>query len=132
MQTDCSKTDPDYHIREMRTAQAQADAKRKDQSPDDAARLLDALTVNLDHFAQSVEWLIAGNYGYAQQWEAWQILNAKRMNKPAALCQIVALLEYGVKEEKTRKVWRGLTDAQQFAVAKAMQRVIDSALADRD
>lgn len=123
MQTDYSETNSAYHDREMRIMLAQADAKRKDQHNDDLERLRYAMTDNLAHLVQSVDWLLAGHYGYAQHYQAWQTVNG-RGNKAAALCQMVALWEYGVSEDRARRVWSKLTQEQQQVLNAAILAVI--------
>lgn len=80
-----------------------------------------------DVVAERVGWLLDGNYGYGQMMMAKQVLGSPRMNRSAALTQMVAAYEWSSPSAMSRAAWKKLTKGQQAALEKAVQAAIRSA-----
>lgn len=78
--------------------------------------------------AERVEWLIDGNYGYGAYQLADQIRGNKRMNRVAALSQLVGSVEWECSSLEARKAFLSLNPAQQAKINAAIAKV----LADKD
>jgi hypothetical protein len=78
-------------------------------------------------FAERLGWLIDGNYGYGQMLKAKQIVSSPRMNRPAALSQLVAAFEWKCPPRMAVDAWKKLTKTQQQALDAAIAVVIEAA-----
>lgn len=74
--------------------------------------------------AERVGWLLDGNYGYGPMLMAKRVLGSPRMNRSAALTQLIATLEWSTPSAMTRSSWNKLTKDQQAALEKAVQATI--------
>ena len=77
--------------------------------------------------AERIEWLLDGHYGYGQMVEAKGILGRTRMNREAALCQLIARYEWMCPAKFAAEAWKSLTDAQKADLSVAVINVINNA-----
>lgn len=120
----------EYEMRERRDAQRHLDEIRK-------APLADRKDAQLDFFkamrdsprlvGERVGWLLDGNYGYGSMLLAKQILHSPRMNRIAALTQMVGAFEWQCPEDMTRQAWKRLTPGEKHELARAVEHAIQSA-----
>ena len=120
----------EYERRELTDAQRRLDeveraplAERKEA----ATEFFEAMRDNPEIVAERVGWLLGGNYGYGSMMKAKQVLGSPRMNRSAALTQMVAAYEWSSPSAMTRAAWKKLTKAQQDALERAVQEEIRSA-----
>ena len=120
----------EYERRELADAQRRLEeveraplAERKEA----AAEFFEAMRDNPDIVAERVGWLLDGSYGYGPMMKAKQVLGSPRMNRSAALTQMVAAYEWSSPSAMTRAAWKKLTKAQQDALERAVQEEIRSA-----
>lgn len=117
----------DYHMRELQDLRARLHhitlaplADRREAQTDAAALMRDCATV-----AERIEWLLSGNYGYGAQVEARRIATARRGNREAQAMQLLAALECFCPQREAIAAWKGLTPAEQAALATAVLEVLD-------
>lgn len=79
---------------------------------------------------ERVGWLLDGNYGYGSMVLAKRILESPRMNRVAALTQMIGVFEWQCPDEMTRQAWKRLTVREKAQLADAVQSAIDDAEAD--
>lgn len=95
----------------------------------DAARdFFEAMRDTPQIVGQRVGWLIAGNYGYGSKLLAEDILHSPRMNRTAALTQLVGVFEWQSPERMTRQAWKRLTGHEKALLATAVDAEIHAAL----
>lgn len=82
--------------------------------------------------AERISWLIAGNYGYGQMQMAKQVVGSPRMNREAALTQLVAVFEWQCPRRMAIDAWKKLTGPQKKALSAAIAVVINNVDAERD
>jgi hypothetical protein len=98
-------------------------AERKEAAAEFLAKMRDYPEI----VAERVGWLLGGNYGYGQMLMAKRILGSPRMNRSAALSQMVAAFEWQSPSVMTRAAWKKLTKGQQAALEAAVQTAIKDA-----
>jgi hypothetical protein len=76
---------------------------------------------------ERVGWLLDGNYGYGSMMLAKNILARPRMNRVAALTQMVGAFEWQSPEVMTRQAWKRLTAGEKSALAQHVQGAIADA-----
>jgi hypothetical protein len=76
---------------------------------------------------ERIGWLLDGNYGYGSMMLAKRILNSPRMNRTAALTQMIGVFEWQSPEVMTRQAWKRLTAVEKAALAEQVQRAIEDA-----
>jgi len=76
---------------------------------------------------ERVGWLLDGNYGYGSMMLAKRILERPRMNRVAALTQMVGVFEWQSPEVMTRAAWKRLTAGEKHALAQHVQGAIADA-----
>jgi len=74
---------------------------------------------------ERIDWLLDGSYGYAEYWKALQILESPRMNQVAALCVMIAILEWSTPQRLAIAAWKKLSPGQQATLKKEIQDIID-------
>jgi hypothetical protein len=79
---------------------------------------------NPDLIKERIEWLIDGNYGYAEMMKAVQILKSPRMNRVAALAVLIAQLEWMCPRRMATDAWLKLTPQEQEAVNGKIKEAI--------
>jgi hypothetical protein len=77
--------------------------------------------------AERISWLIDGNYGYGQMQIARQVVGSPRVNREAALTQLVAVYEWQCPRRMAVDAWKKLTPAQKKALSAAVAVVVESA-----
>ncbi len=92
------------------------------------AEWLEALQNSPELIAERVDWLIDGSYGYVSYYRAKEIIHNTRMNRTAALGQMIAALEWQCPNAFARGSWNKLTEVQKDAVTTAINDVITAAL----
>lgn len=120
----------DYERRERSEAQQRlAEIRRQPLADRKEAQVkfLEAMRDEPDLVAERLGWLLDGNYGYGAMLMAKQVLGSPRMNRSAALTQMVGAFEWMTPEEMTRSAWNRLSTAEKAKLEKAVQAVIASA-----
>lgn len=120
----------EYETREIRAAHHHLDEVKK-------APLADRKDAQLDFFkamrdqprlvGERVSWLLDGNYGYGSMLLAKRILHSPRMNRVAALTQMIGAFEWQCPEDMTRQAWKRLTPGEKHELARAVEAAIHSA-----
>lgn len=78
--------------------------------------------------SQRIGWLINGSYGFGEMKRATQILSrGPRMNKRAALTQLIAVYEWRCPAVFAVQAWKGLSAAQKAALDNAIDAAIKTA-----
>jgi hypothetical protein len=80
--------------------------------------------------AERVGWLIDGNYGYGEMIKAKQVIASPRMNRRAALTQMVGVYEWNCPGDFSADAWKKLSGAQKSALDAALDVVIEAAEAE--
>ena len=86
--------------------------------------LAEALTVP-GLIEERLQWLVEGCYGYGAMMKAKEIA-ASKMNRPAALMQLLGAVEWQCPGSMTRALFNGLPPADQQALNTAIVAVIES------
>jgi hypothetical protein len=120
----------EYEMREIQLAHRQMDeirdaplAERKEAQMNFFEAMRDAPQV----VGERVGWLLDGNYGYGSMMLAKNILSHRRMNRVAALTQMIGVFEWRSPEDMTRRAWKRLTAAEKHALAVNVQGAIEDA-----
>lgn len=116
--------DPQYDNREMYLARAKLDEMRKAPLPDRRearAKFLDAMRARPEIVSERIAWILNGSYGYGEMLIARRILGNPRMNRAAALTQLVASLEWSCPEDFAREAWKQLTKPQQTKLDRCVK-----------
>jgi len=107
---------------EQRIERAPLADRREAQADFLAAMASDPATV-----AERISWIIEGNYGHGQMLMARQVVASPRMNREAALTQLVAVFEWQCPRRMAVEAWKKLTPAQKKALAAAVDVVVRNA-----
>lgn len=91
------------------------------------ANFLDAMASDPALVAERISWLIDGNYGYGPMLLAKQIVASPRMNRVAALSQLICVFEWRCPRNMGVTAWKKLTGAQKGALDTAIETVIEEA-----
>jgi hypothetical protein len=101
-------------------------ARTLTQSKADRTEAMNAFVVELltnrDHFYQSVEFLLCGNYGAGAYYSFCKL--STKMNRLAWLFITVAALEYQVPNVYARKVWKNLNPDIQAKINRHLSIMI--------
>ena len=93
--------------------------------------LIDSLK-DVEHYINSVEHLLAGNYGYGPYKHIWDIVeNHPQMNHVARVAKLVAAYEFNVGHYDAIKAYKKLTPKEQSTINNAIQKSIDEYVAER-
>ncbi len=95
-----------------------------------AAAFFEAMRDHPDHVAESIRWLLDGNYGYGQMLLAKRVLGSPRMNRSAALTHMIAAFEWSAPGVLARAAWKKLTKGQQAALEAVVQATIRAAASE--
>jgi len=120
----------EYEQRERKEAQAKLLEVRRAPLADRKEAEAEFFAAMRDHpeiVAERVGWLIAGNYGYGSKLLADRVLQSPRMNRPAALTQMVAAFEWQCPEDHARAAWNKLSTNEQATLERAVRREIAEA-----
>jgi len=93
-----------------------------------AAEFFESMRDTPQTVGERVEWLLAGNYGKGSHMRAQQVLKSPRMNRRAALTQMVGIYEWQSPGVMSRAAWKKLTKPQQ----KALDAAVDEAIRDAE
>jgi hypothetical protein len=120
----------EYESNERR--RAMLDEQRIERAPlrdrkEAQAAYLEAMSRDPAVVAERISWLIDGNYGYGQMQMARQVVGSPRMNREAALTQLVAVFEWQCPRRMATDAWKKLTPAQKTALFEAVAVVIAEA-----
>ncbi len=96
------------------------------------AAFYEAMATDPAIVAERISWLIDGNYGYGQMQMAKQVVGSPRMNREAALTQLVAVFEWQCPRRMAIDAWKKLTGPQKKALSAAIAVVINNVDAERD
>ena len=77
--------------------------------------------------AERLEWLLNGSYGYGEKMLATQILKSPRMNRSAALTQMIGAFEWMAPNDMVIAAWKKLSASEKAALETAVQGAIASA-----
>lgn len=80
--------------------------------------------------AERVGWLIDGNYGFGEMIKAKQVIASPRMNRRAALTQMVGVYEWQCPGDFAVDAWKKLSGSQKSALDAALDVVIEAAEAE--
>lgn len=122
-------SDLEYERRERQEAQQQiAEIRRQPLSDRKEAQesFLEALR-DPALVAERLGWLLNGSYGYGAKMMAQQVLKSPRMNRSAALTQMVGAFEWRVPDDMARTAWKKLTAGEKAALERAVQAAIKHA-----
>jgi hypothetical protein len=119
----------EYEAREMREAMAKERevesaslAERKEAQADFLKAMKEP-----DLIAERIGWLIDGNYGWGPMMRAKQVVKAKRMNRQAALNQLIGIYEWSCPPRMAADAWKKLSKAEQSILERAINIVIEAA-----
>ena len=120
----------EYEMRERREAHRHLDEIRKAplaERKEAQAEFFEAMRDRPRLVGERVGWLLDGNYGYGSVLLAKQILHSPRMNRVAALTQMVGAFEWQCPEDMTRQAWKRLTAGEKHELARAVEHAIQQA-----
>tara|TARA_R110000824_G_C15187886_1_gene674429 strand:+ start:536 stop:937 length:402 start_codon:yes stop_codon:yes gene_type:complete len=106
--------------RQIKQIDAQPVAVKREAMTEYTVKLNDA-----EWLANSVNLILAQNYGFWVGKIANEIAQNKRMNRCAWLAQHVALFDHNCPQSYAAKAWKALPKKQQSKVTKAIQAEID-------
>jgi hypothetical protein len=120
----------EYERRELADAHRKLDDLRRAplaERKEAQAEFLEAMRDHPEIVGERVGWLLNGNYGYGSMQLAKRVLASPRMNRSAALTQMIAAYEWQSPEDMARAAWKKLTKGQQSALERAVQTAIKRA-----
>jgi hypothetical protein len=123
----------EYERREVASAHRKLDDLRRAPLADRKeaqAKFLGAMRDHPEIVGERIGWLLGGNYGYGQMLLAKQVLASPRMNRSAALTQMVGAYEWQSPEELSRAAWKKLSASEQAQLEREVQEAIASAERD--
>ena len=125
-----SQSESEYERRELADARKKLDQLRRAPLSDRKeaqAEFIKAMRDDPELVAERLGWLIGGNYGYGAMLMAKQVLASPRMNRSAALTQMVGAFEWMTPEDMVRAAWKKLSAGEKAALESAVQGAIASA-----
>ena len=120
----------EYERRERQEAQQQlAEIRRQPLSERKEAQesFLEAMRDDPEIVAERIGWLLNGSYGLGSKMLAQQVLRSPRMNRSAALTQMVGGFEWRVPEDMVRTAWKKLSAGEKASLERAVQAAIKRA-----
>ena len=117
----------EYHTRELANLAgklqhlALAPLSERKEAQADAAELMR----ETERVARNIEWVLAGNYGYAEQQQMARIKAITRGNREAQAMQLLAALDCFCPQRECILAWKSLTKAEQDALAFAVSSTLD-------
>ena len=117
----------EYERRERLEAQQRlAEIRRQPLSDRKEAQgtFLEAMRDDPGLVAERLRWLLEGSYGYGAMLMAKQVLGSPRMNRSAALTQMVGSFEWMVPEDMVRAAWKKLSAGEKAVLERAVQGAI--------
>lgn len=120
----------EYETNEIHRAQIEMDrieraplSERKEAAQD----FYEAMRDDPATVAERLGWLLDGNYGYGQMVMAKRIVASPRMNREAALTNLVATFEWRCPQRMVAEAWKKLTAPQKKMLDAALKVVIAAA-----
>lgn len=123
-------SEAEYERRELHNAyQKLVDVKNLPlaERKENKAELFEAMQKHPGIIAERIGWLLDGNYGYGERLQALRILKSPRMNREAALTQLIASHEWMVPADMTMAAWKKLTAAEKKKLDKLVKKEIRDA-----
>jgi len=120
----------EYEQREIRAAQAQRAAVQRAPLRDRKEAQLaffEAMRDDPALVAERLGWLLDGNYGYGAMMLAQTVLRQPRMNRQAALTQMIGVYEWQCPEDMTRAAWKRLSPGEAAALGREVRVAISDA-----
>ena len=120
----------EYESRELREAQSKLGEVSRAPLADRKEAQAEFLAAMRDHpeiVAERVGWLLAGNYGYGSKLLADRVFSSPRMNRSAALTQMVAAFEWQCPEDMARAAWKKLSPTAQAHLERVVRNEIKDA-----
>lgn len=121
----------DHDTREIARTHARLAEIRKaplTDRQDARAKFYEAMATEPTLVADRVGWLLDGSYGHGEHLLARRIAANTRMNRAAALTQMIAALEWQCPEDFARDAWKGLSKRAQIALDRAVEAEINAYL----
>lgn len=125
-----SGSESEYERRELTEAQNKLSQLRRaplSERKEAQAEFFKAMRDDPELVAERVGWLLDGNYGYGSMLMAKQVLGSPRMNRSAALTQMIGAFEWMTPEDMVRAAWKKLSASAKAALESAVQGEIASA-----
>lgn len=116
----------DRAIREIREIESLPLSDRKENQQ----TFFEAMRNDPATIAERIAWIFNGDYGYGQRIMARQILAAPRMNREAALTQLVAAAEWRCPGRMAADAWKQLTASEKQVLQIAVDTAIQAAEQD--
>lgn len=113
--------------RDMREAESGSVAERRES----CMEAFEIMRDDPDRVAERVSWLLDGTMGYGAMQAARRIASNPRMNRVAALTQIVGALEYKCPQPMFIRAWKKLSTEQKARLNRAVERELREHLAQR-
>ena len=88
------------------------------------AEFLKAMREDPELVAERVSWLLNGSYGYGSMLMAKRVLGSPRMNRSAALTQMIGAFEWMSPEDMVRSAWKKLSASEKAVLETAVQGAI--------
>lgn len=120
----------EYERRELADAHRKLDELRRAPLSDRKEaqeEFLKVMREDPELVAERVGWLLGGNYGYGSMVMAKRVLGSPRMNRSAALTQMIGAFEWMAPEDMVRAAWKKLSASEKAALESAVQGAITSA-----
>jgi hypothetical protein len=120
----------EYERNEQAMARKRLDAFRRAPLADRKeaqAEFLEAMREDPDLVAERIEWLLDGTLGVGELLLAQRVLGNPRMNRSAALTQMVGAFNWQSPEDMTIAAWKKLSKKEQAALERAVQAAIKNA-----
>jgi hypothetical protein len=124
---DARTSQQEYERRERSEAQQRlAEIRRQPLSDRKEAqgKFLEAMRDDPELVAERLGWLLGGSYGYGAMLMAKQVLKSPRMNRAAALTQMIGAFEWMTPEDMVRAAWKKLSAGEKAALETAVQGAI--------
>jgi len=108
--------------REMEVERAPLSERREN-----ATSFLDVMQRDPALVAERIGWLIDGNYGYGEMLVTKRVVANPRLNRRAALIQLVGIYEWMTPRDMVIRAWKKLTTGQKRDLDAAVDVVIEVA-----
>lgn len=125
----------EYERRELSVAHKRIDDLRRSPLADRKeaqAEFLEAMRDDPETVAERIGWLLNGSYGMGEKILAQRILKSPRMNRSAALTQMIGAFEWMTPDDMVRAAWKKLSTSEKAALESAVQAEIASASAESE
>src|SRR4029077_11687141 len=120
----------EYGRRELVAAHRILEEVRRMSLPDrkeSQASFFEVMRGEPELVAERIGWRVDGNSGYGAMLLAKQVLASPRMNRSAALTQMIGSFEWSSPEDLSRAAWKKLSAGEKARLEREVQRVIADA-----